>query len=103
MKSTMGKSCFTRAMARALLVAVFFLPLHLDLDQPAGKMNLFPVAKAKQDHRCAHNGQSGATIASPVATGAIVLPASLFEFDCKQDLTVWPVLASGLIRSPPAV
>lgn len=98
----MSKRSFTRVAAWGLVLFLLLLPLGFHFEGPGVKASLTPVAKIKADQRGDYPGQYGAA-AVPAARDWIPrLRDSLLRFDFKQNLLVWPVLASGLIRSPPA-
>ncbi|MBI2090931.1 MAG: hypothetical protein HYT78_19685 [Deltaproteobacteria bacterium] len=96
------KSYLAHVLAWACItMAGFYLPLHDHLDSPPGKADLIPVVKIKQVPRYEHNGEFAPPLASSVTNWVPAPHVSILRFDFKQNLRLWPVVASGITRSPP--
>lgn len=92
----------SRATAYGLLFAVILFSAHLWPDGFTGKVGYDPVAKVKKEFRSYHNEGPEFPLNTAPAEWTPYLPASFLRIDRKQNLRLWPVVASQLIRSPPA-
>lgn len=91
------------ATVYSLLFAVTLFCLHLRPDGFTGKVSYHPVIKVKTDFRSQHSAELEFALHSPVEDWTPSPHASFLEVDRKQNLRLWPVVASQLIRSPPEI
>lgn len=94
------KSPALAALWGLFLAALFFF-LSPSLETLRGGVSSIPVFKIHKDTRW---NQSSRAFVALAAAGSLLLAAfrlSSLKLDYKQNLRLWPVVASGFIRSPP--
>lgn len=106
-----GKSRTIRIVFSGLLFAILFLPFDLQQDSPDATEDYIPIAKVRSmrfkiaNSRAWKDCQGGEVKAGLTKDLADFTPAfsqSFLGVDRKQNLLLWPVVSSGLIRSPPS-
>jgi len=93
----------TRVVSCGLILAVFFLFFHFHVDTSLEKVSYIPAAKIQKDLRCVHGGRPEAAFTATLMNWAPTLYPSFLRVDRKQNLLLWPVVGSQLIRSPPRI
>lgn len=86
-----------------LFLALFILSAHWPLDGLMAKSGYYPVTKVKKDLRSHHSGGPDFPLHTVPVGWSPPLDASFLKVDRAQNLRLWPVVASQLIRSPPAI
>ncbi len=107
-------SAFGKILARArkplrcflcgLFLALFQLSFHHSVSDLSGKPGLAPPAKVKGKTGKSLGCEDEVLDLSLARMSGDLIPSphfSFFIFDFKQNLRVWPVVASGIVRSPP--
>lgn len=86
----------------ALLLALISLLFQPPAETIGRSSGYVPVQHIYKDVRGDHHGKTFTTVASRNVQFSPQFCASFFKTDYKQNLRVWPVVASQLIRSPPS-
>jgi hypothetical protein len=96
-----GKTWSAFVALYGLLLAIFLLSVHLQLDTAIGKVSYSPIAKLNKEFRSNHGGGPELAINTSLVQWNPTIRPSFLRVDRKQNLRVWPVVAFALIRSPP--
>jgi len=86
----------------ALLLALISLLFQLPAETVGRSSGYAPVYQIQKDFRGNYNGRSAIAVMSETVQLSPGIHAGFLETDYKQNLRVWPVVASQLIRSPPS-
>ena len=85
----------------ACVLVIFFSFAYLPIDTPLSYGSISAAVVVQKDVRPLHVVKWGPPLDFP-PQGWIAEPASQFlKVDRKQNLRLWPVIDSGLTRSPP--
>ena len=99
------KSNLRRWLPPVLCVCVILGVAFLAADSVAsdlpGNIGYSHFPKVPKDFRSSAKGQSEPALSTPIEIWTLAVNVSFLNSDRKQNLLVWPVLALGLIRSPP--
>jgi len=100
------KSRVGQAALWGALLAILFISLHSILDDIDARRSSAALGKlrAQTDKilRCQHQNRSDLALPLVRADWKPTVPLSFLRFDRKQNLLLWPVVGSGVVRSPPA-
>lgn len=88
-------------LCACIILAVAFLAVHSTAGDLAGNVGYSHVAKVPKDFRFNAKGQPDLALSTSAKNWTPAFNVSFLKSDRKQNLLEWPVLALGLIRSPP--
>jgi hypothetical protein len=90
-----------RWIACASVLGLFFCSSPLPVDPGLSTGNYSPAVILQKDFRFHHFIKSGLPLNFPRGGWVVDWTSSFFTVDRKQNLRLWPVIASGITRSPP--
>ncbi|MBI2088071.1 MAG: hypothetical protein HYT78_04920 [Deltaproteobacteria bacterium] len=101
-KTARGKH-FLSIAGVALLLALISLLFQASAETIGTSSGYAPAYQIQKDFRGNYNGRSAIAVLSETVQLSPGIHAWFLETDYKQNLRVWPVVASQLIRSPPSL
>jgi hypothetical protein len=91
----------SKAVSFLAVVAILALVCHYDFDGRSDSLGISVVKFMSKSFRSLHENRTGLPVTRDLRDQVPLSSPSFLRIDYKQNLLVWPVVATDLTRSPP--